>query len=162
MSTIRESIERFHTLVYPPTNQSEKDFLPAIFKHPILDVIEDYVRFYNEPDHQMQNWHFWWIFSEFPLPNQLELIEKAIKTAAENRTAFDNRILAEGRLIDLLNTPKDSEHKTLFKMLKYGWNYYLEVCRPSPENITKSLSELIKEVKSLVKQSDQEFQRKES
>lgn len=151
MNSAKECIEQF-CANSDAGGDKVRGFQRAISECPVSEVIEEYVRFYNKSGRQVWNWHFWWIFSGFPLPNQLELIEKAVDTAAEDRTAFDNRILSERRLIELLSFPKNSEHKSLFQMLKYGWDYYMYICKPSAESVANYLSGLVGDIRSLIGQ----------
>ena len=112
-------------------------------------IVDEYVFLYNRTSPSDDDWHFWWVFSIFPIQTQIELIEKALATPTDSRNTFDKRLLSEKRVLELLNIPENSQHKTLFKMIGYGWDYYIRSCDPLQKNKEGDLSVLIKFISSL-------------
>lgn len=147
MDTIRKVIELFHSMNY--ATEQAKELIAAIFEYPASAVLDEYVNFYNQTD-PPYDWHFWWIFSRFPLEDQLRLIEKAVNSSSEPKTAFDRHIFSESRLLDLLNVD-DSQHRILFEIIGYGWGYYIKVCDPSQKSREIYLMELCKYIRGLKK-----------
>ncbi len=149
-SAIGKAIEEFYTEWSPGNRASE--LLKAIFRHPVAAVIKEYVAYYSEhtPDQIHQDWHFRWVFEGFPLTHQLRLVEEAIAKKAEKRKPFDKRLFAESRLLRLLSVPDDSQRKMLFKILAFGWDYYIDICNPAQESRERGLAEIVAHIRSIL------------
>ncbi len=115
-------------------------------------IVDEYTRFFNnyKPKYQEAEWHFWWIFAAIPLKDQLYMVEKAMNSAGVDRTRLERRIVNEKQLLELFQIPEDSPHKTLMKMLAFGWYRYISVCSPSEDGSASHLRDLIPFLKTLL------------
>jgi len=149
MNKLTNLIKDFHS--HRHADDDVRGLREAIMAFPTVSVVEEYALFYNKNLPEGSNdWHFWWIFSSLPLNWQLNLLEDAVGTPVEARTVFQKRLLQDNRIFDLLRIGQDSPHATLFKMLGFGWSYYIRNNQPNQSGIDSTLAKLIPSIRLLL------------